>query len=84
MATANTTATDVVSIRLPHEVNVKLTNLATRMKRKKSDLLLAWIEEGLELEQWQLEEIEQGINEADEGKFASLEEVERVFSRYNI
>jgi len=35
-----------------------------------------------DLEQWQIEEIEKGIDEADRGEFASDEEVEEVLKRW--
>lgn len=42
--------------------------------RRKSDMLLGWINEKLDLERWQLEEISKGIEEADDGLFASEED----------
>lgn len=38
--------------------------------------------ESSDLEQWQIEEIEKGLAEADRGEFASAEEVEQVLKRW--
>ncbi len=63
-----------LSIRLPNEVKEQIDNLAKISHRRKSDMLLGWINEKLELERWQLEEINNGIKEADAGLFASEED----------
>ena len=34
------------------------------------------------LQDWQREQIEEGLAQAERGEFASVEEVERVFSKY--
>ena len=76
------TATDIISLRVPHELKIKLDKLVTATKRNKSDLLLHWIEDGVALEEWQLQEIEDGIKEADMGKFASQSEVNKVLNKW--
>ena len=48
--------------------------MAETSHRRKSEILLGWINEKLDLERWQIEEIQQGIAEADAGLFASEEE----------
>lgn len=63
-----------LSIRLPDEVKEQIDTLAKISHRRKSDMLLGWINEKLDLERWQLEEINKGIEEADAGLFASEED----------
>lgn len=63
-----------LSLRLPEETKAQLDSLAKTSNRRKSDMLLGWINEKLDLERWQIEEISQGIIEADTGLFASEEE----------
>lgn len=63
-----------LSLRLPEETKAQLDSLAKTSHRRKSDMLLGWINERLELERWQLEEINKGIAEADAGLFASEDE----------
>lgn len=68
------TMSTTLSIRLPDEVKEQIDTLAKISHRRKSDMLLGWINEKLDLERWQLEEINKGIEEADAGLFASEEE----------
>ena len=63
-----------LSIRLPEDVKEQIDTLAKISHRRKSDMLLGWINEKLDLERWQLEEINKGIEEADAGLFASEED----------
>lgn len=63
-----------LSLRLPEEVKEQIDALAKISQRRKSDMLLGWINEKLELERWQIEEINQGIAEADAGLFATEED----------
>lgn len=68
------TMSATLSIRLPDEVKEQIDTLAKISHRRKSDMLLGWINEKLDLERWQLEEINKGIEEADAGLFASEED----------
>ena len=58
-----------------------LDAIATAMDRDRSYLLNEAVQLYLELHQWQIAEIQQGIQEADAGDFASDEEVAEVFAR---
>jgi predicted transcriptional regulator len=51
-------------------------------KRDNADLLLPWLEETASLEEWQIQEVEAGIKEADAGMFASSVETERVLNKW--
>lgn len=68
------TMSATLSIRLPDEVKEQIDTLAKISHRRKSDMLLGWINEKLDLERWQLEEINKGIEGADAGLFASEED----------
>ncbi len=74
--------TQVISLRVPNELNVKLDHLVKATKRNKADLLLHWVEDAILLEEWQLQELEYGIKEADAGIFASHDEVDRVLTKW--
>lgn len=78
MATAN----QVISLRVPSELCVKLDHLVKVTKRNKADLLLHWVEDGIALEEWQLHELEAGIAEADAGVFADSDEVDKVLTKW--
>jgi RHH-type rel operon transcriptional repressor/antitoxin RelB len=78
----NTLANEIISFRAPHALKEKLEKLADITKRSKTDLLLFWVEDGIATEEWQLQEIELGVQEANAGKFASKEEVDRVLKKW--
>jgi len=76
------TLNDVISFRIPHELREKLDKLAQATKQSRAKLLLHWVEDGIRLEEWQIEEIQAGVKEADLGNFASKEDVEKVFNKW--
>ena len=53
-----------------------------KLDRSRSYLAAKAIEDYLEKETWQLAEIEAGLNEANQGEFASPEEVAGVIAKY--
>ena len=58
----------ILSIRLESKVKAKLEKLAKSSKRSKSFLAAEAIAAYVEAESWQLSEIENGLNELNEGK----------------
>lgn len=77
-----TTTNQVISLRVPSELSIKLDNLVKVTKRNKADLLLHWVEDGIALEEWQLQELEAGIKEADTGLFATKHDVDKVLAKW--
>ena len=77
-----TTTNQVISLRVPSELSAKLDHLVKVTKRNKADLLLHWVEDGIALEEWQLQELEAGINEADAGLFATKHDVGKVLTKW--
>ncbi len=71
-----------ITIRIPSDLKEKLDLLAQETGRSKSYLAAEALRSYVELEAWQVSEIQKGIEEADAGDFVSEEEVERVFSKY--
>lgn len=74
--------TAVLTLRVPTEVKEQLDKLADATHRSKSWLAGEAIQRYLELEAWQIGEIQQALQEADAGDFASDDEVAAVKSRY--
>jgi predicted transcriptional regulator len=64
-------ATTILTLRIPEETKAKLDKLAQVTRRSKSYLAEEAIARYLDLEAWQVGEIEQAIQEADRGEFAS-------------
>lgn len=72
----------VLSVRVSDDLKRRLDDLAKTTRRSKSFLAAEAIEAYVELNEWQIEEIKAGLQEAREGKFAMPEEVEAVFAKY--
>lgn len=70
-----------VTFRLDSEKRAALDTIAAGMDRDRSYVLNEAISLYLEMHQWQLEEIQQGVAEADAGDFATEAEVTDVFAR---
>jgi predicted transcriptional regulator len=71
-----------VSFRAPKAQIDQLDRLARQQRRDRTQLIEDAIEQYLELESMQLAKIEEGIESADRGEFASDEEVQAEFSRW--
>lgn len=69
------TRTSSVSLRIQPATKERLDRLARAMRRPKSDLVEAAIEQYLDLNEWQLKEIEQGLQEIKEGRVTPHAEV---------
>jgi len=69
-----------VTTRLDPETNAKLEQLAKATVRSKSFLVAEAIRVFLQEHSWQIRAIEQGIQEADAGNFASDADVQAAFS----
>ncbi len=78
MSHAKTTLT----LRLPAEVAERLEELARAMDRSGTRLAEDAIRSYLDVQEWQIRQIHEGIREADAGELASDEEVAAVFSKW--
>ena len=71
-----------MTIRLEPDLKNRLDKLAAATRRSKSFLASEAVREFIELNEWQIEEIQAAIKEADAGDFASDQDVEAVFSKW--
>ena len=78
------TLTETLSFRIPTGIKAKINNLAIASHRKKSDIMLGWITEKLELESWQIEETKKAISLADSGEIATEEEVLQMRNKWRV
>ncbi len=76
--------TTTVTARLDAETNAKLGQLAKATVRSKSFLVAEAIRAFVDAHTWQIEAIEQGIQEADAGRFASDAQVISVFTKWGV
>lgn len=74
--------TTILTLRVPQEVKDQLGKLSEATHRSQSFLGGEAIRRYVELEAWQIAEIQQAIVEADAGDFASEDEVNLVLKKY--
>jgi len=73
-----------MTIRLDDDLKEQLERLAAATQRSKSFLASEAIREFIELNEWQVQEIQQATKEADAGEFASGDEVRQTFAKWGV
>ncbi len=73
---------EVVTVRLTTELKARLDALAKSTKRTRSFLAAEAIASYVELNAWQIEEIEKGLQEAEAGDFLTDEEQAKAYARW--
>jgi predicted transcriptional regulator len=73
-----------MTVRLEPDLKERLEHLAAATHRSKSFLAAEAIREFVELNEWQIREIQAALQEADAGDFASAEEVDDVLGRWGV
>lgn len=74
--------TTTLTLRLPSAIKEQLDKLADATHRSKSYLAGEAIRQYLDLETWQIGEIQQALKEADANDFASDNEVDAIVKKY--
>jgi predicted transcriptional regulator len=74
---------ETVSIRLEPETTAALDRLAKQTGRSRSWLVRRAIEDFVSLGVWQLPKILKGIAAAEQGDFATTEEIARIGRKYS-
>jgi len=77
----STVTSTIVTARIDAALKAKLEALARSTKRSKSYLAAEAIAAYVELNEWQIVEIEAGIAELDRGEVLSDEEAEELYKR---
>jgi predicted transcriptional regulator len=70
------------TVRLPDETVSKLDKLAETMDRSRAYVAAQAIEDFVAREAWQLADIKAGLMEAEQGIFASADDVVHVIARH--
>lgn len=71
-----------LNVRLPADLAHQLEQLTKATGRNKSAITVAALREYVEAESWQIQDIKDGLAEADRGEFASDEEVSAFFAKH--
>jgi predicted transcriptional regulator len=74
--------TTTLTLRVPAMMKEQLDKLANATHRSKSFLAGEAIRQYLDLEAWQIGEIQQALNEADANDFAADDDVDAVVRKY--
>jgi predicted transcriptional regulator len=75
--------TGTVTIELEDETLQALDQLAHRTDRSRNELLSRAVQDYLDLQAWQIGKIEAGITAADQGEFATDEDLARIAGKYS-
>ena len=73
---------ETITFNLDTEKRKILDQIASSMERSRTDILNDAIDAYLEIYQWQLDHIKEGLRQADAGEFATEEEVAAAFARW--
>jgi len=71
------TSSALISVRVPAAVARRLENLAKSVERSKSYLAAEAIEEYLDIHEWQVQSIQDGLKEIDQGTVIDLAAVKK-------
>lgn len=71
-----------MSMRLPEEISNELAELAKATGRTKSFLAVEAVKEFIAREKWQIEKIQKGLADADQGLFAADEEINALHKKW--
>jgi RHH-type rel operon transcriptional repressor/antitoxin RelB len=71
-----------MTIRVGTDLKDRLEKLAESTSRSQSFLAAEAIKEFVDLNEWQIQEIQSALAEADEGDFSTEEEINNAFDRW--
>ncbi len=74
--------TATLNLRLPESLVAQLDQLASATLRTKTFLVTEALKTYVESESWQVQDIHQGLAEADAGDFATEHEVNAMFAKH--
>jgi len=75
--------TEAFTVRADSKKVRQLDKLAKLEHRSRNYLVNQAIDQLLEMQAWQVERTKEGIKAADDGRFASDAEMDRIFNKYN-
>lgn len=75
-------ASDILTLRLPAKLNSRLAKLAKSTDRSRSRLAADAIEQYLDLNAWQVQAIEEGIEAADAGRLTPHGEIKDLIQAW--
>lgn len=73
---------ETISFRIEREKKAALDGVAAELDRDRSYVINEAVDAYLEVRQWQLEHIREGLRQAQAGEFATEDEVRQAFARW--
>ena len=73
---------ETISFRIDREKKIALDGIADEIDRDRSYVINEAVDAYLEVRQWQLEHIREGLRQAQAGEFATEEEVRQAYARW--
>jgi predicted transcriptional regulator len=73
-----------MTIRLEPELKSRLDKLSAATRRSKSFLAAEAVREFVEINEWQIEEIENAIKEANADDFSTEQELQAVLNKWGV
>lgn len=70
------------TIRTDGDILAKLDSVAKQMGRSRNWAINKAIEDFIDYHEWYLAKVKEGVKAAEEGRFATQEEIESVFSEF--
>jgi RHH-type rel operon transcriptional repressor/antitoxin RelB len=74
-------ARETMTVRIQPEVRKALDGIAASLDRDRTYVVNQALEAYIDVNQWQIDHIRQGLREANAGKFAAEAEVNRTIAR---
>lgn len=74
--------TEAFSVRADSKKVKQLDKIAKQQDRSRNYVVNQAIDQLLELQEWQIERVKEGIAAADQGRFASDAEMTKIFRKY--
>ena len=73
-----------MTIRLELELKSRLDKLSATTRRSKSFLAAEAVREFVEINEWQIQEIENAVKEANAGDFSTDQELQSVLNKWGV
>ncbi len=74
--------TTKLTIDIEHSLSQRLSQLANDKQCSEAQIAAQAIEDYVNLNEWQVNEINQALTEADNGQFATTNEVSEIINKY--
>jgi predicted transcriptional regulator len=72
------------SIRMDTEKLARVDSIAKAVNRSRAWVINQAVDRYLEYEEWFVQQVQQGLDEADQGQFATAQQVKKRFAKWGV